>query len=95
MLFSDRGTDRAAAHDGIIKEFRSTPEAVSALLSYANPRMQDESGVYNTVVTLKDLSRSITQPRKTDLNQFCDQAEKTSNRTKAQCDAFRRWLETR
>jgi hypothetical protein len=57
--------------------------------------MDNENGIYNTVVALKDLSRTITQPRKNDMNNFCNQAEKLGDRIKKQCDALREWLETK
>ena len=71
------------------------PDVVSGLLDYAWQHMDNTNGIYNTVVTLKDLSRAVTQPRKADINRFCDEAEKQGGRTKEQCDALRKWLDTK
>jgi hypothetical protein len=94
-LFSDQPSVRLAAYKVLTQsEFRRDPKTVEALLSFANQHMDNENGIYNTVVTLKDLSRSVTQPRKVEINRFCDKAEKLGEHTKEQSDALRKWLET-
>jgi hypothetical protein len=94
-LFSDRAATRGAAYDIVTDEFRRDPEVVPAVLSYAHQRLNNDDGAYNTVVTLEDLSRAVTQPRKGEINQFCDEAEKPGERIKKQTDALRKWLETK
>jgi hypothetical protein len=95
-LFSDQAPVRLAAYNVLTQpKFRNDPKTVEALLSFASQHMDNEDGIYNTVVTLKDLSRSVTQPRKDEINRFCDKAEKLGERTKKQSDALRKWLETK
>jgi hypothetical protein len=92
-LYSEQQTDRTAAYDAIMSEFKTNPNTVSVLLDYAATNTQHANGVYNTVVTLRGLSPAVTRPRKAEINRFCDQAERVGDRTKSQCDALRRWLE--
>lgn len=93
-LFSEVSAIRKAAYDTITKEFRKDPDTVTALLSHVELNMGNHNGVYNTVVTLNNISRAVTQPRKSEINRFCDQADKIGERTKNQCEKLRKWLET-
>jgi hypothetical protein len=94
-LFSEKPSERANAYNILTSQFRRDPDAVSALLNYAWQHTDNANGIYNTVVTLKDLSRAVTQPRKDDINRFLDEAEKQGGKTKQQSDATRKWLETK
>jgi hypothetical protein len=93
QLFGDQKTARMDAYDAIIAQFSTDPNTVSALLDYAAQNPQNANGVYNTVVTLKGLSRVVTKPRKAEINRFCDQAEKIGEKTRSECDALRSSLE--
>jgi len=67
---------------------------ITPLLDQAKARRENDNGVYNTIVTLKDLSRAITQPRKAEINTFCSDMSSGRARIAQQCANLRLWLET-
>jgi hypothetical protein len=94
QLFAPEGSLRVRAYNEIIRQFRTKPEIIDDLIGYAGKNLDNDNGVYNTVVTLKNLSREITQPKKAEINSFCDNAQTNGEKTKKKCDELRTWLET-
>ena len=94
QLFAPEGSLRVRAYNEIIRQFRNKPEIIDDLIKYARGNMDNDNGVYNTVVTLKNLSRDITQPKKADINSFCGEARLNGEKTKKKCDELGAWLET-
>jgi hypothetical protein len=78
----------------MVMTHRNSSWIATLRLTYATKHMDDEQGIYNTLVALTDLSRSITDPRKDEINTFCDRAEMLSQRAKQQSDELRKWLKT-
>lgn len=64
------------------------------LLDYVRANMTNQHGISNAVVTFHHLSRTVTKPRKADINALCDNAETTSEHIRRRCDKLRTWLET-
>lgn len=93
-LFDPDRRTRGAAYEELTSRWRKDPATVASLLAYALEHRNDENGIYNTVVTLKDLSRQVTQPKKDEINSFCVEAAKVGDRTRQKCEELRGWLET-
>jgi hypothetical protein len=75
--------------------WRTNTEIIDALLSHARSNPANDDGIYNTVVVLKNISRTITQPRKSDINAFCQEIQTGRPRITEQCRSLAAWLETR
>jgi hypothetical protein len=82
QLFSPEAQLRVRAYDEIKNRFGKDPTIIDNLIKYARANMDNENGVYNTVATLKDLSREITKLKKAEINAFCEDAQLIGDKTK-------------
>jgi|GEM_PF-4513255 len=94
QLFAPEGSLRVRAYNEIIGQFGNEPGIVDDLVKYARGNMDNDNGIYNTVVTLKNLSKQITQPKKAEINSFCGDARLVGDKTKKKCDELGKWLES-
>lgn len=74
--------------------WRTNSDVVTPLLTMGRASRDNENGLYNTVVTLKDLSRTVTQPRKVEIDAFCAEISPVGTRIAQQCAGLRTWLNT-
>jgi hypothetical protein len=95
-LFGPSSRVRQQAYHDIGREFRNDPSAVDSLLSYAARNRANSNGIYNTVVTLKTLSRAVTRPRRDAIASFCIGVGRGRDvaRTAAKCAELLTWIDT-
>jgi hypothetical protein len=95
-LFGRSSGERQKAYSDIGREFRNDPQAVDSLLNYAARHRGNPNGIYNTVVTLKLLSREVTRPRRDHIASFCQEASAGPNvqRTADRCAELLAWIDS-
>jgi hypothetical protein len=95
-LFGRNASERQRAYATIDREFRNDPQAVDALLNSARENMSNPHGIYNTVVTLKALSRTVTRPRRDDISALCDRigTGEAVRKTAAECASLLAGIDT-
>jgi hypothetical protein len=57
--------------------------------------MKDKLSVYHVIVTLRDVSRAITQPREEDITQLCTEVVSEHPTLKDETDSLKAWLAIR
>src|ERR1051325_1834593 len=86
QLYDAAAPARISAYEQLTSvAWRSNPAVITPLLAYARGHLENDNGIYNTVVVLKDLSRTVTQPRKGELNTFCAEAARARPRIVQRC----------
>ena len=91
-LYSDSKERRLESYNGLVKDFSRDASVIDALIQYAESRSNNENGIYNTVVTLTDLSRTITRPRKSDIVAFCDKVAPLGPKIQRQVKVLKSWI---
>jgi hypothetical protein len=89
QLYSNTASARLAGYDTIVNSFPADPQLVSKLLAYAEQRMDNENGIYNTLVVLshvdlRDRSRDEIQ----NIRDFAQRARAVGSRTSARVDTL-------
>jgi hypothetical protein len=95
-LFDTSPATRQNAYSQLTSSaWRANPDVLGPLLNMARSRRDNENGLYNTVVTLKDLSRAVTNPRKAEINALCSEITSGRPRIAQQCANLQKWIDTR
>jgi hypothetical protein len=103
-LFSHAPADRVAAyHELTTSELRAKDYSAEAILKRGNaelaksPDQRNSIGLYNTIVTLTDMSRAVTQKPsiKSKIDEYADQVAQAFPQLRSRVDTLKRWLETR
>jgi hypothetical protein len=87
-LFSDNPRSRTSAAKDLVHGWPNDQEAVSKLINFATQNKDNDNGVYNTVVVLKDFSKRALEPHKKEVQGFIEEAKKKGPKTKEQAEGL-------
>lgn len=101
-LFSHSETERTAAYTELTNALRAKDYAAERILERGSrelaklPDQPDSVGLYNTIVTLTDMSRAVTQKPeiKGEIDQYADRVAQAVPTLQKRVDTLKRWLET-
>jgi hypothetical protein len=100
-LFALSGRQRNDAYQELTSHeapWRKDPKLVDDLLNAARRHMDDPTGLRNVVVTFRDVSRDITQPRRDDIFKLAEEILKANPNVsskidlKEQIQAMKTWI---
>lgn len=85
-LFSNEPAVRLRAYNVIIGKYRTDPELIPELLSYARAHKNNENGIYNTLVVLSHLNKTQLRPHVAQIQAFASEVEPMGPRIKERVD---------
>lgn len=91
-LFSDQPHARLKAYEGITEYYGSDPALIPELLSYAGDHMDNEDGIYNTLVVLSHLDKAQAKPHTAEIEIFAKRVEPMSPEIRERVDKVVRRL---
>ena len=94
-LVSESGSERSRSYDELISRnapWATDPKIIDLLLRVGEEKFDDKLMVYHIMIVLRDASRLITQPRKDDINAFCEKAAATHPTLADEAEQIRVWL---
>jgi hypothetical protein len=94
-LYASDASTRGQTYDEIIKNYRKNSKMVDALLNYGFKHTDNLDGVYNTIVSLTDMSRDVTKPRLADIQKYVGQTDSLGPRISEKGKALLSWINTR
>lgn len=74
-LFSDRAPVRLRAYDQLMADFRRDPALVPSLLAFARENSGNLNGIYNTLVVLSHVDRTLLRPHVQEVRDFAKDVE--------------------
>jgi chromosome segregation ATPase len=102
-LFSKRGAERTAAYDALTQSLRTKDYAAEKILERGQAELsksaeqRDFVGIYNTIVTLTDMSRAVTQKPefKDRITSYADQAAEAFPKLANRVELLKKWLNSK
>jgi hypothetical protein len=103
-LFAPSGAQRNSAYEDLTSReapWHKDPKIIDELIAAARRHMNDPTGLRNVAVTLRDVSRTITQPRQAEIFKLAEDIlaanpnVSSSIDLKDQIDAMKKWIQTR
>ncbi len=88
-LYAPASGTRITSAEEIIQVWRSDTTLVPQLLNYAEEHMDNENGIYNTVVILNSVDTTLLSREKDSVKSFLDKAQKVGPKTRSQIDRVR------
>lgn len=85
-LFAPTASVRGAAYEELMARFSKSPELVSRLLNYAEGHMENQNGVYNTLVVLSHLDHRALGSDLASIRAFADKAKTIGPKTSERAD---------
>lgn len=85
-LFAPTASVRGAAYEELMARFSNNSDLVPQLLSYAAGHMENQNGVYNTLVVLSHLDHRALRSDITAIRKFANQAKAIGPRTSERAD---------
>lgn len=91
-LFSEDAPVRIAAYQDLIQDWGNDSSVVLTLVEFANRNLENENGVYNTVVVLSAFSKPALEAYKPKVVKFLKLAKDIGSKTEAKANALARRL---
>ncbi|UCF70218.1 MAG: hypothetical protein JSW49_08445 [candidate division WOR-3 bacterium] len=85
-LYAPASRTRTASAEEIIQVWRSDTMLVPKLLNYAKEHMDNDNGIYNTVVVLNSIDPKSLTKYESSIKSFLDEARKVGPKTRSQID---------
>jgi hypothetical protein len=85
QLYSAEPRLRGRAYNELVDRFAGAAGLVESLITYAQTNMDNENGIYNTVVVLSHLRADVTTPHRQQISAFCAQASTIGEKTATRC----------
>lgn len=92
-LFSESAELRLDAYNQLLSSWADDETMIPALISFARQHLDNENGIYNTLVLLSHMNRDVIKRRKDEILAFAAEAEKNGSRSKERADKLRSRLE--
>ena len=103
-LFSSSGSERKNAYEQLTSReapWPKDPKLIDDLIAAVRKHMDDPTGLRNVIVTFRDVSRAITQPRQAEIFALADDILKANPNVSSnidlndQIEAMKKWIPTK
>jgi hypothetical protein len=86
QLYSSESRLRRVAYQQLMSVDASHQTVIDDLINFGYANMDNENGIYNTVVVLSHLPQAATRPKVKEITDFCAEARLIGSKTAARCD---------
>jgi DNA repair exonuclease SbcCD ATPase subunit len=85
-LFSDQASMRIKAYSVLMDNYSTDPNLIPELLLFARKHLDNENGIYNTLVVLSHLDKKQTKPQVNEIKALAQQVEGKGPKIKERVD---------
>lgn len=92
QLFSETKVDRITAYNDIVSGWKNDTKMVKEIINYGESNLTNQDGVYNALITLSHMNKTVLSPYKDAIVEFSKLAEANGEKTKARAAKLRKRL---